>query len=103
MILQVMIDVQWQEILRKKQQNILKANAHENEKWINYKYKEGEFIKIIHEKNSYMRPQKLSQPFEGPYKIIKVYKGGLVKIQRGGYRENISIRRIAPFFKKEKI
>ena len=100
MIMQIAIDIQWEEILRRKQQNILKANAYENEKRIEYKYKVGDYIKIKHDKTTYMRPTKLSQPNEGPYKILKLYKNGLVKIQRGGYRENITVTRIAPFFNK---
>ena len=48
-----------------------------------------------------MRPSKLSHPSKGPFQIVEIFNNGAAKIQRGGYRESISITRIAPFFGKE--
>ena len=48
-----------------------------------------------------MRPSKLSHQSKGPFQIVEIFNNGVVKIQRGGYRESISITRIAPFFGKE--
>ena len=55
-------------------------------------------MKIIYEKNTHFRPNKLSAPSEGPYRIVEVLNNGTVKIQKKGYREIVSITRIAPFF-----
>ena len=79
----------------------MQNNKIENAKRTEYEYKVGEFAKIVHDVNTYMRPTKLSQPSEGPYEIVEIYANGTVKIQRGGYREILSITRIAPFFRKE--
>ena len=59
----------------------------------------GDF-KIMHEKNSRMRPTKLSPPSEGPYQVLVVCEN-TAKIQYGGYREDIYLTRIAPYFKRE--
>ena len=101
MIMQAAIEVNWTKIMQSKNKMIEKNSKFENAKRINHTYQVGDFIKIMHEKNSRMRPTKLSAPSEGPYKVLQIYDNGTVKIQRGGYREIISMTRIAPFFKKE--
>ena len=101
MIMQAAIEVNWTKIMQSKNKMIEKNSKFENAKRINHTYQVGDFIKIMHEKNSRMRPTKLSAPSEGPYKVLHIYDNSTVKIQRGGYREIISMTRIAPFFKKE--
>ena len=56
-------------------------------------------LKIVHVKNSGMRPSKLSQPCEGPHQVVQVCNNGTVKIQRGAHREIMSVARIAQFYK----
>ena len=48
-----------------------------------------------------MRPEKWMPPNEGTCQTVEILNNGLVKIQRRGHRESISITRIAPFFAKE--
>ena len=54
----------------------------------------------MNEKHSRMRPTKLSKPSEGPCQTLEV-NDNTVKIQRGEFREDISLTRIAPYFKKD--
>ena len=37
---------------------------------------------------------KLDKPAEGPFEIVHIYRNGTVKINRNGYLETISIRRL---------
>ena len=48
-----------------------------------------------YEKNK--RP-KLSKHAEGPYKLVKVFSNGTLRIKRGSYEETISIRRLRPYY-----
>ena len=65
--MQVVIDKNQSGILRKKEKTIVKNNKLENAKRINYDYEVRDYIKIIHKKNTYMGPLKLSSPSKGPY------------------------------------
>merc|ERR1712232_637750 len=100
MIMHAAIEMNWEDILRKKQKMICKNNELENKKRSGHIFKVGDYVKIIHEKNTHFRPSKLSVPSEGPYRIVEILPKGTVKIQRAGYREIVSITRIAPFFVK---
>ena len=42
-------------------------------------------------------PAKLESKWDGPFKILKVCRNGTVVIQRSGYSQVVSIRRIRPF------
>ena len=61
-IMQVEIDINWSDVLRKKEKTIAKNNKLESAKRINYDYEVRDYVKIIHEKNIHMRPIKLSSP-----------------------------------------
>ena len=45
--------------------------------------------------------RKLNAPYTGPYRLLKNYNNGTVKIKRGVYEENIHIRRLKPYKKKQ--
>ena len=96
--MQVAIDVSWSETLRQKEKLREKSNKLENKKRANHEHQIGDYIKIVHEKNTRMRPTKLSPPSEGPCQIVEVHANGIVKTQHGGHREDTSITRIAPLF-----
>ena len=100
MIMGVEVDLNWSNVLRAKEKIIKKNNTIENKKRTAHQYQVGDYVKILHRKNSHMRPTKLSQPNEGPHQIIEIF-GNNVKIQRGNIREEISITRIAPYFHRE--
>ena len=44
--------------------------------------------------------RKLNAPYTGPYRLLKIYNNGTVKIKRGVYEEKIHIRRINPYQKE---
>ena len=66
--------------MRKKEKKIIKNNKLKSAKRIVHQYEFGDFIKITHDTNSYIRPTKLSKPNEGPYEVVEVYANGTVKI-----------------------
>ena len=101
MIMQVTMNMKWNELLYLKEKKIIKNNELENAKRFAYQYDIRVFIKIMHDANSYIRPTKVSKLNEGLYEVVEIYANRTVKIQRGGYREILSITRIAPFFKKD--
>ena len=47
------------------------------------------------------QPKKVSASTEGPYKILKFYTNGNVRIRRGRYDEEIYFRRLRPYFKRD--
>ena len=48
-------------------------------------------------KNKFEQKRKLDKPAEGSFKIFQVFKNGTVQIDRNGYEEVLSIRRLQPF------
>ena len=66
MIMGATIDLNWSNVLRAKEKQIIKNNKLENKKRTNHQYQVGDYVKMLHRKNTYMRPTKLSQPNEGP-------------------------------------
>ena len=98
--MQAAIETDWKQVLDRKQAQIIKNNKFENAKRIEHHYQVGDYVKITHEKNSRMRPTKLSAPCEGPCRVLIVHADSTVTIQRGGHREKLSVTRIAPYFNK---
>ena len=39
----------------------------------------------------------MNNPYEGPYKVVKGYRNGTIRIDRGAYTETIHIRRVKPY------
>ena len=99
MIKQVVIENDQKQVLQKKEHCMLKNNALENEKYSDYQCCVGDFIKIMCEKNSMIRPTKLSKPNEAPHQIVEV-NDNTTKIQSRDFIEGILFTRIAPYFEK---
>ena len=89
--------VDWNELLERKQNIINKANIKENSKRRFFDYKEGDLIIILH-KQGHKDKLDLSTFPEGPWKITQIHTNGTVPILRNNYIERINIRRIRPFF-----
>ena len=98
MTINSLIQVNWQAIKNKREARAEKDNDRENKNRKFHKYKEGNLCLIL--AGGQRGNRKLQRKAEGPYKIIKVYKNGNVKIERGGYHENINIRRLKPCYDK---
>merc|ERR1712157_327440 len=76
MILQVYMDIEWNDIIDRRNRLAINTNAKINEKRIPHKYKVGDKIFIIL-KDISEYGAKLNKRKEGPYKIVKVYKNVL--------------------------
>ena len=93
MVLPIQFKADWAEIIQRKRKQIETDNARENSKRIGHTYKTGD--KVLLSKPGII--PKLSTPREGPYKIIRVYTNGTVRIQRGPVASRVNIRRLTPF------
>ena len=96
MIMQTQIIADWERIKETRRASTVLSNATENSSRLEHEYKPGDKVLILLRANNEIIP-KMAQPTEGPYAILRVYRTGIVKIQRGNYSENIHIRRIKPY------
>ena len=96
MILPIQFKADWADIIQRKQRQIEKDNARENNKRQKYTYKIGD--KVLLTKPGIL--PKLSVPREGPYKILKVHTNGTVRIQRGIVAMRVNIRRLTPYHER---
>jgi hypothetical protein len=97
MIFHQQAKIDWQ--LLKCQRNI-QANANnkkENKNRVPHDYKVGDLVLIVQKPYERKRKTKIKTPTEGPYPITRTYSNGNVRIQRGHYEEDISIRRLRPY------
>jgi hypothetical protein len=85
-------DIQLQNERRLQQIQI--QNALENSKRIQHTYKIGDYVLLDKGKPL---PTKLESKWDGPFKILKVRHNGTVVIQRHGFSQVVSIRRLRPF------
>jgi hypothetical protein len=92
MILNIKHIANWKAIKERKQQIIQKNNKRENSKRIFHEYKVGD--EVLLERNN---PNKLEQPYEGPYKVVQVNTNGTVRLQMGPVLDTVNIRRLQPF------
>ena len=89
-ITNIMFEANWEEIKQQKQKRINKNNQKENRKCIEHTYVEGD--QILHQK---LTKSKYGQnPWDGPYRVCKVYDNGTVLIQKGIVLERFNIRLI---------
>ena len=95
MIMKTAITVNWEIVKQRKRELAVIANDRENKNRIKHAYVVGDLVLIILDKME--RGPKLASPTEGPHKILKTYKNGTVKIQRGNYEEILSVQRSKPF------
>ena len=100
MIFNFKMRANWGMIQKRRQQLAIKNNNRENSKRKPFEYKPGMKVLIVHKR--YERIQKIADnPAVGPYEIIKVNQNGTVVLQREGFKETVSIRRIKPFYEEE--
>ena len=91
--------VDWQQIMNRKQEIINAANIKENPKRKKIDYKVGNLILILNEQSNRGKLEPITLP-EGPWKITQVNTNGTVSILRNKYVERLNIQRIQPFFHK---
>ena len=76
-------------------------NKKENRIRCTHTYQVGDLVLIVEKGYERARTGKLSSPTEGPYQILAVYDNGNVRIRRGNYDEDISIRRLCPYYNRD--
>ena len=89
-------------LLKKQCQSQAEANnKKENKTRREHKYEVNDLVLIVQKPYERAKQPKISASTEGPYKILKVYTNGNVRIRRGRYDEDISIRRLRPYFQRD--
>ena len=89
--------IDWQQIMNRKQKIIDVANIKENAKRKYFDYKVGDLILILNKQGNRGKLEPSTLP-EGPWKIVQIHTNGTVSILRNKYVERLNIRRIRPFF-----
>ena len=95
MTLNQVVQVNWETIRNQREKKAARDNQRKNYNRKEFEYRVGQKCWLV--KNRTKRKAKLDKPAEGPFEIVQVYKNGTVKINRNGYLETISIRRLKPF------
>lgn len=73
-------------------------NAKENKKRVDHTYKVEDLVLICQKSYERAKGPKIAPYTHGPYNFVKVYTNGNVRISRGGFEEDIFIRRLRPYF-----
>jgi hypothetical protein len=100
MIFRQKILINWVALKQVRQLQAVANNAKENKKRLGHIYKVDNLVLIIKKPYELAKAGKISLPTysKGPYKILKLYKNGRVKIQRGSFTDILPIRRIMPYY-----
>ena len=85
--------VDWQQIMNRKQEIINVANIKENAKRKYFNYEVGDMIRILNKQGNRGKLDPFLLP-EGPWKITQVHTNGTVSILRNKYVDRLNIRRI---------
>ena len=94
MIVQMLINIDWEKIKCRCMEATKTNHLWENKNRIKFEYQIGEQILIVSKRPERTMQQKLQSPMEGPYLITNVFKSGTVEIDRKGHLERINIERI---------
>ena len=97
MLLPMQFQADWALIRERKQRETECNNKIENWKRIEYEYKEGDKVLLKIPR----KVRKHRKPHEGPYKIMRVYANGTIRILRGSVSDRVNIRCVVPYFKNE--
>ena len=87
-------ETNWDETTIRKQNKIAKSNQRENSKRINYHYNQGDWITI---RKPGIIP-KLCVPKEGPFKVIKQHKNGMITYEKQPFQnDKVNQRLVDPY------
>jgi hypothetical protein len=98
MIFRQQAKIDWQLLKRQRRLQAIANNKKENKNRKAHEYKTGDLVLIVQKPYERKRKAKLSSPTEGPFPILQVHSNGNVRIQRGNFQEDISIRRLRPYY-----
>ena len=99
MLLPFSTQINWDEILRRKQSLIDETNIEENNGRRFHDYKINDQVLILNKNFHRGKLEPTTLP-KGPWKIVQVHTNGTVSIQCRNYVERMDIRRIHPFFQE---
>ncbi len=100
MIFRQHMKIDWQMLKMQRRRQAI-ANKHkENQTRIPHTYNIGDKVLIVQKKYERQKKAKLSSPTEGPFTIVHIYTNGNVRINRGTYEEDISIRQLRPYYEQ---
>ena len=97
MIFRQQAKIDWQLLKHQRCKQAIANNRKENKNRRMHEYKIGNLVLIIQKPYERKRKAKINTPTEGPFPIIRTHSNGNVRIQRGNYQEDISIRRLRPY------
>ena len=92
MVLNITHNADWAAIKTRKQALINSNNKRENKKRIAKDYNVGDEVLLER-----LRARKYERPYDGPFRITRVYTNGTVQLQKGAVSERVNIRRIYPY------
>jgi hypothetical protein len=92
--------VNWKLIHDKKTQKMQEDNRQENASRLAHDYKVGDVVLIRRDGRDGDIIRKMSKPSIGPFRIMRVFTNGTVKIQRCRFQETIHIRRLIPYHRR---
>jgi len=93
-ILNTKFEANWNLIRERKQKLIRENNRRENAKRIRHTYKVDDKVLLKREDKAKYR----QNPWEGPYKVVKVNNNGSVRIRKGAVTDTFNIRQLKPYF-----
>ena len=91
------VKIDWALLKKQRRDQALANNKKENRTRRTHTYQVGD---LVDKGYKWAQTGKLSSPAEGPYQILAVYDNGNVRIRRGNYDEDISIRRLRPYYNR---
>ncbi len=102
MIFRQKILIDWVALKQVHQLQAVANNAKENKTRLGHIYKVDDLILIVTKPYELAKAGKITSPTysKGPYRNLKLYKNGTVKIQCGSFTDILSIRRIMPYYTK---
>ena len=89
--------IDWKLLKCQRRVQAIANNKKENKNHITHEYKIGDLVLIVQKPYEQKRKAKLSTPTEGPFLIIEINTNGNIRIQRGHFKEDISIQCIRPY------
>jgi hypothetical protein len=101
MIFRQAVKIDWQLLKEQRRKQSAANNKKENRTRLQHEYKVGDLVLIVEKTYERQKQPKLSSPTQGPYEIIRIYDNGNVRIRRGNFDEDISIRRLRPYYKSD--
>ena len=93
MVVHKKIIADWKLIYSRRREQQIKNNMKENKSRTNYKWKVGDYVRIITKVNE-RTGKLLGFEHQGPYRIKIVHGNGTVDIECGNFVETINIRRL---------